>query len=81
MVKAITESSAKRLIVRLIGGAALYHKSTFPAARFGRSSEDQRLNYCTNPAMEVFEKRLTEFAQNRRSHFASVTLWTCCSFI
>jgi hypothetical protein len=51
-------SSVKRLIGRLIGRAALYHDPTFPVARFGASSEGQRLKYCIDPAMEVFHGRI-----------------------
>jgi hypothetical protein len=58
MVKAMSDSSVNRLIGRLIGRAALYHDPTFPVARFGAVSDDQRLKYCVDPAMKVFHGRI-----------------------
>jgi hypothetical protein len=57
ILKAISNSSVKRLIGHLIGTGALYHDPTFPVARFGAGG-DQRLKHCVDPAMEVFHARI-----------------------
>jgi hypothetical protein len=64
-VKAMSDSSAKHLIGRLVGPGGtilttlhLYHDSTLPVARFGAGGDDQRLNQSIDPAMEVFDGRI-----------------------
>src|SRR5262245_4196008 len=58
MVRAMSDSSVNRLIGRLIGRPALYRDPTPPVVRFGAGTEDQRLKYCIDTAMEVFHRRI-----------------------
>jgi hypothetical protein len=59
MVKAMSDTSASRLIGGLIGRAALYHDPTFPVARsFGAARDDQRPKQSIDLTMEVFHRRI-----------------------